>query len=284
MRCDECNVDVVRSDSHYECPSCGLVCSDILENEVMLKDRHKDNNNLGSIIGKEKGSYKLRRLALTSRISSEERTMKKAQFYCNTSASEFSMCEASKLTVKEYYNKLKRKGVFTTKMELEERSAAITYLVLREYNYSYTLLEVSKRLEVTPKRVSKLSRLFARRLSKSYVFSNNNVSSLIEKFCLQLGKSRKFMNECVNLYSYLDNIDSHYPTSAYLAGIVYCVETTQPSKTVTQKEVATAFDIKEAKTVRNNYKNILTKLGIKSTFGLTISDIIEGIRWQDHEV
>ena len=92
------------------------------------------------------------------------------------------------------------------------------------------------------------------------------------------------MNECVNLYSYLDNIDSHYPTSAYLAGIVYCVETTQPSKTVTQKEVATAFDIKEAKTVRNNYKNILTKLGIKSTFGLTISDIIEGIRWQDQEV
>ena len=34
----------------------------------------------------------------------------------------------------------------------------------------------------------------------------------------------------------------------------------------------------------NNYKNILSKLGIKSTFGLTIGDIIEGIRWQDHEV
>ena len=48
--------------------------------------------------------------------------------------------------------------------------------------------------------------------------------------------------------------------------------------------MATAFDIKEAKTVRNNYKNILAKLGIKSTFGLTIEDIIEGIRWQDHEV
>ena len=118
MKCDECNVDVVRNDIHYECPECGLVCGDILENEVLLKDRHKDNNNLGSIIGKEKGSYKLRRLAVTSRMSSEERTMKKAKFYCNVAASEFSMCEASKLTVMEYYNMLKSKGVFTSKMEL----------------------------------------------------------------------------------------------------------------------------------------------------------------------
>ena len=284
MKCDECNVDVVRSDIHYECPNCGLVCSDILENEVMLKDRHKDNNNLGSVIGKEKGSYKLRRLAVTSRMSSEERTMKKAQFYCNVAASEFSMCEASKLTVMEYYNKLKSKGIFTSKMELEERSAAITYLVLREYNYSYTLLEVSKRLEVTPKRVSKLSRLFARHLGKSHVFSMGNANALLRKFCQNLDKDISFTNDCISLYTYLDNIESRYPTSAYLAGIVYCVETTQPSKTTTQKEVATAFDIKEAKTVRNNYKNILSKLGIKSTFGLTIEDIIEGIRWQDHEV
>tara|TARA_R110002012_G_scaffold320774_1_gene545516 strand:- start:22376 stop:23230 length:855 start_codon:yes stop_codon:yes gene_type:complete len=284
MKCDECNVDVVRNDIHYECPECGLVCSDILENEVMLKDRHKDNNNLGSIIGKEKGSYKLRRLAVTSRMSSEERTMKKAQFYCNTSASEFSMCEASKLTVKEYYNKLKRKGVFTTKMGLEERTAALTYLVLREYNYSYTLLEVSKRLEIPSKRVSKLSRLFARTLSKSYVFSTSNINSLVEKFCLKLDKSRKFMYDCVHLYNYLETIDSHYPTSSYLAGIIYFVETTQPTKITTQKEIAEAFGIKEAKTVRNNYKNIMSKLHIKSTFGLTVEDIIEGIRWQDREV
>ena len=284
MKCDECNIDVVRNDIQYECPNCGLICSDILENEVLLKDRHKDNNNLGSTICKEKGSYKLRRLAVTSRMSSEERTMKKAEFYCNVACCEFSMCEASKLTVIQYYNKLKSKGVFTSKMELEERSSAITYLVLREYNYSYTLLEVAKRLEVTPKRVSKLSRLFARHLGKSHVFSMGNANALLRKFCQNLDKDLSFTNDCISLYTYLDGIETRYPTSAYLAGIVYCVETTQPSKTTTQKEVATAFDIKEAKTVRNNYKNILSKLGIKSTFGLTIGDIIEGIRWQDHEV
>ena len=31
-------------------------------------------------------------------------------------------------------------------------------------------------------------------------------------------------------------------------------------------------------------EKLADKLGIKSTFGLTIGDIIEGIRWQDHEV
>ena len=125
--------------------------------------------------------------------------------------------------------------------------------------------------------------MFARSLSKSYVFSNNNVTSLIEKFCLQLNKSRKFISDCVNLYSYLDNIDSRYPTSAYLAGIIYCVETTQLSKTSTQKDVANVFGIKQL-AVRNNYKKILSKLNIKDTFGLTIEDIIEGIRWQGQEV
>ena len=281
MKCDECNVCVVRRDMNYECPECGLIHSPILENK--LADRHRDNNKLGSIIGKERGSYKLRRLAITSKLSNEERSMKKVQFYQNILISEFSMSEACKITINDYYNSLKRKHVFNSHMSLEERIAAIGYIVLREYNYSYTLKEVSKTLEIPSKKISKLSRLFARSLSKSYVFSNNNVSSLIEKFCLQLDKDREFMGDCVNLYTYLDNIESHYPTSAYLAGIVYCVETTRPHKTSTQKDVAEVFNIKQL-AVRNNYKNILAKLGIKSTFGLTIEDIIEGIRWQDHEV
>ena len=104
MKCEDCKTLVIKYDIEYRCPECGLIYSDVLENK--LPDRHKYNNNLGSIIGKEKGSYKLRRLALTSKISSDERTLKKAQFYCNISASEFSMCETSKLTIREYYNKL----------------------------------------------------------------------------------------------------------------------------------------------------------------------------------
>ena len=281
MRCEDCETPVIKYDIEYGCPNCGLVHSSILENK--LPDRHKDNNNLGSVIGDDKGSYKMRRLALTSRISSEERTMKKAQFYCNVASSEFSMCETSKLTINQYYNELKRKMVFTTPMTLEERSASITYLVLREYNYSYTLKEVSKKLEVSTKRVSKLSRLFARKLNKSYVFSTSNVSSLVEKFCLQLDKDRKFMSDCVSLYTYLENIESRYPTSAYLAGIVYCVETTQPHKITTQNNIAEVFNVKSL-AVRTNYKKILSKLEIKNTFGLTINDIIEGIRCQDQEV
>ena len=145
------------------------------------------------------------------------------------------MSEACKITINDYYNSLKRKHVFNSHMSLEERIAAIGYIVLREYNYSYTLLEVAKRLEVTSKRVSKLSRLFARHLGKSHVFSMGNANALLRKFCQNLDKDISFTNDCISLYTYLDNIESRYPTSAYLAGIVYCVETTQPNKTTTQK-------------------------------------------------
>ena len=131
--------------------------------------------------------------------------------------------------------------------------------------------------------MSKLSRLFARNLGKSYVFSSSNVSSLVEKFCLQLNKDRKFMSDCVNLYTYLESIESRYPTSAYLAGIVYCVETTQPHKLTTQIEIADIFNV-STWTIRENNKRILSNLQINSTFGLTISDIIEGIRCPDQEV
>mgnify|MGYP003625691611 FL=1 len=281
MRCEDCKTYVIKYDIEYGCPNCGLVHSPILENK--LPDRHRDNNKLGSIIGSGRGSYKLRRLAVTSKLSNDDRSMKKVTFYQNIVVSEFSMSETCKITINEYYYKLKRKHVFTSKMSLEERVAAIGYIVLKEYNYSYTLKEVSKRLEILPKRVSKLSRLFARTLSKSYVFSNNNVSSLVEKFCLELSKDRKFIGDCISLYTYLDKIESRYPTSAYLAGIIYCVETTQPSKSTTQKEIGDVFNIKLL-AVRNNYKKILSNLKIKSTFGLTIDDIIEGIRWQDQEV
>ena len=91
------------------------------------------------------------------------------------------------------------------------------------------------------------------------------------------------MSDCVNLYTYLESIESRYPTSAYLAGIIYCVETTQAHKTTTQKDIAKVFNV-TTWTIRDNIKRILSKLHIKNTFGLTIDDIIEGIRCQDQEV
>lgn len=53
MKCEECKTEIVVCGMEYMCPTCGLVHGFISENK--LKDRHKDNNNLGSIIGNEKG-------------------------------------------------------------------------------------------------------------------------------------------------------------------------------------------------------------------------------------
>ena len=72
---------------------------------------------------KRRGHTNCEGLLLLVECRQKNGRLKKAKFYCNVAASEFSMCEASKLTVMEYYNMLKSKGVFTSKMELEERSS-----------------------------------------------------------------------------------------------------------------------------------------------------------------
>ena len=282
MKCEECKTEIVVCGMEYMCPTCGLVHGFISENK--LKDRHKDNNNLGSIIGNEKGSYKLRRLAVTSKMSNDERSLKKAQFYCSVVSSEFTLSKSSKECIEIYYSSLKRKLVFTSKMSLEDRVAALGYIVIKEYGYHYTLQEVSKKLEISTKRISKLARLFARKLGKSYLFSNTNVRPLIEKFCLQLDKDINFINEVLSLHVHINKKESHYPTSSYLAALVYLVETTKLTKTITQKDIADVFGIKSKKTIYNKYKTILQILGIKSTHGLTIDDITEGMTWEGQEV
>ena len=275
MKCEECGTYIVKDNIELSCPTCGLVHGFITENS--LPDRHRDNNNLGSFVGKEKGSFKMRRLIMTNSISKEERAMKKVRFYTSIVVSEFSLSNSTRETINVYYKRLKKERIFTSRMGIEERVAALGYLTLREYNYNYTLLEVSNKLEIPSKKISKLARLFARKLGKSFIFSTTNVFSLLEKFCLKLNKNREFINECVNLFTYLEKIETHYPTSSYLAGIVHVVETTQPHKITTQKEIAEIFSITPW-TIRENTKRILSKLQIKSTFGLTINDIIEDIR------
>ena len=67
------------------------------------------------------------------------------------------------------------------------------------------------------------------------------------------------------------------PKSAYLSGIVYFVETTNPTITTYQSEIAGVFKV-GVTSLKNNYKKILSTLKIDNTFNLTVNDIIEGIR------
>ena len=152
MKCDECEADIVEIKSEWCCSQCGVICGEIFEKDEYNKKgeliRHSDGNNvgLGSVIGYErmKGASKLRRLAVVHSLSKQDRRLKKALFFCNIVASEFRLSEPAKKDMKIYYGDLSKKHIFTSAMKLEERAAAIGYLVLREHGYSYTLLEVSK--------------------------------------------------------------------------------------------------------------------------------------------
>ena len=94
---------------------------------------------------------------------------------------------------------------------------------------------------------------------------------------MKLNKDRLFINNCVNLYHYLDKIEPKQPNSAYLSGIVYFVETTNPMIVTYQSEIAKTFNV-GITSVKNNYRKILSSLKLKNAFDLTIDDIIEGIR------
>tara|TARA_R110002020_G_scaffold153171_22_gene332488 strand:- start:5708 stop:6556 length:849 start_codon:yes stop_codon:yes gene_type:complete len=282
MKCVECGASCIEVRGELSCVSCGLVGERVFEPTDRFDSkelvRHKDTI-LGSVIGTDniKGWAKLRRLAVTSGLTKQQNYQRDINFHISVTASEFNLSESAKSDMRIYYDRLRKEHIFTTRMRYEERMAAIGYMVLKEHGYSYTLKEVSKILEIPSKTISRLSRLYARNLGKSHVFSSTNYNSLLEKFCSKLGKDRSFINDCINLYSYLDKIDSNYPSSSHLSGIVYFVETTKPVRVSTQKQIASEFGI-SVMSVKNHYNKILNLLAIKNTNGLTVDNIVEGIR------
>ena len=274
MKCNDCLVETINDDKEYYCPDCGLVFGQMFddsrfENDVLVK--HKDKK-IGSVT-----TGRMRKLARTYGYTPQERATNTGLFYCNIVASELSMGPEAKEILLGYYVKLRNTAKFSTKMKLEDRAAALAYIVIREFNIAYTLQEISAILEIPSKRLSKLARGFARHLNLSHVFSNINVVSLLEKNCRKLGKSGKYIGETISIFQYLQSIEFVQPTTSYLAGIIYLVETTQGSKTITQKNIAETLGITHL-TVRLQYKKILIKLNLPNTFGLSIDDIVAGIR------
>ena len=170
-------------------------------------------------------------------------------------ANEFNMAETAKDTVKQYYSTLKNKHVFTSRMPLELRAAAIGYIVLREFGYAYTLREVGTTLEISKRKISKLARLYARVLLKGYVFQHENPFPLIEKFALRLDKPRDFMNDVHRLYEHVNSVEFYGPTSPHLSAMFYVVELNQPHPTLRQTQIAEVFGVTPI-TVRKNVKHM----------------------------
>tara|TARA_R110000824_G_scaffold13260_2_gene57755 strand:+ start:3545 stop:4351 length:807 start_codon:yes stop_codon:yes gene_type:complete len=264
VKCCERSAECI--DGEWACSTCGLVLETEMETKLFDDDllvRHKDKT-LGSFIGDRRGVSNLRK---TERYSTVRTS---GEFHCNMVASEFNMTTNARDTMKEYYYSLKNKAVFNAKISLEVRAAAIGYVVLREYAYAYTLREVAVRLEIPRKVLSRHARSFARVLNKGYIFTQNNVYPLIEKFALRLGKSRQFMNDCLSLYEHLNGIEMYQPTSVHLAAVFYAIERCEPFPSFTQKVIGELFSVQPL-AIRTNVKKIKSILNVKE---MSIKDAI----------
>ena len=288
MKCNECKGRIVNIDGELSCEECGIVHSIVFEspklkvtinnNSHQFLDQENDNAyGLGSVVGPEnfKGASRLRRLA--SRQDGVDRKMKKAMFFINIVKSEFGLPHSAKRDMRNYYSTLSTKGVFTSRMTYEERAASIGYITIKEYGYGYTLKEICTILDVPMKKVGRNARLYARHLDKSHVFTMSNPQGMIEKYCTKFTDNRKFMNDILNMYHYLDTIVSSHPSTHYLAGITYFVEKLKPSKEYTKLQIAEAFETNPRR-ITEVVKRIKDMLNIKDTFGLTVEDVMEGIR------
>tara|TARA_R110000824_G_scaffold153041_1_gene324542 strand:- start:174 stop:986 length:813 start_codon:yes stop_codon:yes gene_type:complete len=254
MKCNECENNVVEIEARWECSYCGLIIEDnLIEENPYIENRTTKDKTLGSVVGFGKGGNRLRRIA--NNVSPQERALIDGHYYCNMVANEFNMTETAKDAVKHYYSTLKNKHVFTSRMPLELRAAAVGYIVLREFGYAYTLREVGTTLEISKKKISKLSRLYARTLGKGHIFQHENPYPLIEKFALKLEKSRDFMNDVHRLYEHVNRVEFYGPTSPHLSAMFYVVEMNQPHPVVQRQEIATLFGVRAA-TITDNVKQI----------------------------
>ena len=252
MKCNECENSVLEVEDRWECSFCGLIFEEnLIEENPYIENRTTKDKTLGSVIGSGKGGNRLKRIARN--FSPQERATIDGHFYCNIVANEFNMTELAKDTMKQYYSTLKNKHVFTTRMPLELRAAAIGYIVLREFGYAYTLREVKKTLEIPKHKISRLSRRFARELGKGHVFQHENAYPLIEKFALNLNKTRDFMNEVNDLFVHMNKFGFYGPTSPHLAAMFYVVELNQPHPILKQTQIAETFGVTPL-TIRKNVK------------------------------
>lgn len=254
MKCNECENDIRKLEDRWECSFCGLIIEEnLIEENPYIENRTTKDKTLGSVVGFGKGGNRLRRIARN--FSPQERSTIDGHFYCNIVANEFSMTETAKDTVKQYYSLLKNKHIFTSRMPLELRAAALGYIVLREFGYAYTLREVGKTLEISKRKISRLARRFAMTLGKGHIFQHENPYPLIEKFALKLNKSRDFMNDVHRLYEHVNRIEYYGPTSPHLAAMFYVVEISQPHPILRQTQIAEVFDVIPL-TIRKNVKHM----------------------------
>lgn len=307
VKCTECNSRDLHLDNdkgELYCVTCGLVLEDeMAEDTSSGKEKANDPespashspNKQGYILGSHVGirnvdgtidrsklGRSLRKWDKRTKLTSQEKNRLKGIVLTNMIMAEFGVTNTLKEQAIWNYKKLHSSGMMSG-MNLEVRSASVTYFTFRDNGISRTIDEVCKKNSAHPRQVARAARKFARFFKKPWILSQRDITQEVEKYCSLLGVHRTFTASAIILSEILHNVaeQKFITTNAgFLAACLYVTGRLLPNISYrTQVEIATVCNITEV-TLRNNMIILLDSINLKRSAleGLTFDEFIAGAR------
>jgi len=274
MKCLECEgLEFEMDDRMGErvCVQCGFVhVENIFEDTTANYYYDKEGNiHAREIITRRK------QLGSDSKLMKDhERQWGRSINYMMALAAEFQPTKLVKDEMAHNYLTLVKAQMFRG-VTMDERIGAIIFFTFRENSRSITLKEVAKHCDASPHRLSKISRKIARYFKRPWILSQVNYHGEFERIVLDLGKTREFITDCVNVHLFLEPLcenNNIIMNKAYVGAVIYIVGLLRNERI--QQEVL--CDIVDTRYVKERYRAIkrLTEANMKI---LSVEEFVSGV-------
>ncbi len=280
MTCKECGCLTSSFDERLGetvCDSCGLVeISHFIEDTVSNWKADKTGRQLGSQI-LQFGKLRNTNVRYNNSINISDRRM---AILSATTLSHYSVNKDTLDRVSTYYRTIKNEYVLKGH-SIEERSAGLTYFILRELKVATSLRKHQSITDVPTSRISKVAKKIARFHRKAHIFSERNIMSLGSELLDKLKVYGNDRMEVLDMIEYvnilLNERDIRYSDN-FLASTVWIVSQINDMK-ITQKKLVSVWNCSDG-AIRVALKQLYIILGISKAEldTYSVNEIIHGIR------
>jgi transcription initiation factor TFIIIB Brf1 subunit/transcription initiation factor TFIIB len=280
MTCKECGCLTSSFDERLGetvCDSCGLVeISHFIEDTVANWKVDNTGRQLGSQILKF-GNLRKTNVRHNNSINMSDRRM---SVLSATTLSQYSVSKDTLERVRTYYRAIKSEYVLKGH-SIEERSAGLTYFILRELGIATSLRKHQTITDVPSSRISKVAKKIARFHRKAHIFSERNIMSVGSELLDKLEVYGNDRMEVLDMIEYvnilLNERDIRYSDN-FLASTVWMVSQINDMK-ITQKKLVSVWNCSDG-AIRVALKQLYIILGITKAEldTYSVNEIIHGIR------
>ena len=289
MSCKECGCLTSSFDERLGetvCDKCGLVeITHFIEDTVQFKEsayrtsvigKSSYMKQLGSIITTS-GNLKSNNVRHNVNINVSDRRM---VVLSATTLSQYSINRDVLTRVHTYYRAIKSEHVLKGHT-LEERSAGLTYFILKEISIPTSLRRHQSVTDVPSSRISKVAKKIAKFHKKAHIFSERNITIIAQQLLDKLGVTGDERLDIINMVSYIDILlserDIRYSDN-FLASTVWMVSQINEMN-ITQKNLVEVWNCSDG-AIRVALKQLYIILGITKAELNTysVNEIIHGIR------